>query len=156
MNKIKNLLPTILFISGMCMLVSTAGVQGAPLIQSATPSGTDQVIWDAIRQEIASRPEAFLFEAYDWELSQVTYSADQTQAVVWLDPLDPLTGMTIATEPMVAIAELSPTGLISESSSWQVIFQGDSEWNAKASTVGGLLPNELAISVEEAPGAPEA
>ncbi|MGA9396622.1 MAG: peptidoglycan DD-metalloendopeptidase family protein, partial [Anaerolineaceae bacterium] len=119
-------------------------------------SGTDQVIWDAIRQEIASRPEAFLFEAYDWELSQVTYSADQMQAVVWLDPLDPATGMTIATEPMVVIAELSPDGLSSESSSWQIVFQGDSDWNVKASTVGGLLPNELAISLEEAPGAPEA
>ncbi len=64
----------------------------------------------AIRQEVASRPEAFLFDAYDWELSQVSYSDDLSSAVVWLDPLDPVTGMTIATEPMTVIVTLSPGG----------------------------------------------
>jgi hypothetical protein len=155
LRRIRILLSTILIISGMCLLVSIAGAQGAPLAQSGTLSDIDQVIWDAIRQEVASRPEAFLFEAYDWEVSKVTFSADQSSAVVWLDPLDPITGMTIATEPMTVIVVLSPGGRVEESSDWQVVFQEDEQWKTAAPVVMDLLPEELAIAWNEALKAPD-
>ncbi len=89
-----------------------AEVAQAALPQSDGPTDIDQVIWNAIQQEIASRPEAFLFETFDWQLSQVSYSDDLSRAVVWLDPFDPVTGMTIATEPMAVIVTLSPGGSV--------------------------------------------
>jgi hypothetical protein len=159
LSKTKNILSAIFVISGMLILVSVGGVQSAPLTQIATPSGIDLIIWDAIRQEITSRPEAFLFEAYDWELSQVAYADERTSAVIWLDPLDPITGMTIATEPMTVIAMLSPGGSALSSSDWQVVFQEDAGWKTAAPVVMDLLPQELAIAWNaalESPEAPEA
>ncbi len=126
------------------------------MAESGINTVVDQAIWDAIQREVATQPEAFLFQAYDWELSNVTYSPDESRAVAWLDPLDPVTGMTIATEPMVVIAELSPNGFINDSSSWQVALQGDSNWNARAAKVVDLLPEEMANDLEDAPQAPEA
>ena len=131
------------------MLASREVAQAAlPLIVDA-PTDIDQVIWTAIRQEIASRPEAFLFETFDWELSQVSYSDDLSSAVVWLDPLDPVTGMTIATEPMAVIVTLSPGGSALLSSDWQVVFSEDDAWTTAAPKVMELLPQELAIEWNE-------
>jgi hypothetical protein len=150
------LLSTILIIFGLQFVASSQGVVGAPAIESEPLTDIDQAIWEAIRQEIASRPEAFLFEAYDWELSRVTYSEDLTRAVVWLDPLDPLTGLTIATEPMVVIAVLTPDTQVSLSSSWAVAFTQDAEWSSQAAQVNDLLPQELIIPLTDALEAPEA
>ena len=127
---------------------------GAPANESAPLTDIDQAIWGAVRREVASRPEAFLFEAYDWELSKVTYSEDLSRAVVWLDPLDPLTGLTIATEPMSVIVMLTPGGSVSESSDWQVVFQDDDGWKTVAPAVMELLPQELAAPWKEEPKCP--
>jgi hypothetical protein len=155
LRKSKFHLSAIFIIIGFLMLVSIGGVQGSVLNLDEPPSDTDQVIWDAIQKEVASRPEAFLFEAYDWELSQVTYSEDLSQAVAWLNPLDPITGMTIATEPMVVIVTLSPGGNTSLSSDWQVIFREDETWNTTAPEVMELLPQELATEWTNALEAPK-
>jgi murein DD-endopeptidase MepM/ murein hydrolase activator NlpD len=151
---------TILIISGIFLLISYGPAQGAPIPQGEKPTDIDQVIWTAIRQEIASRPEAFLFDAFDWELSQVTYSEDLSRAVAWLDPLDPVTGMTIATEPMAVLVTLSSGGSPALSTDWQVVFSDDETWKTTAPEVMALLPQELAsewnadIQNAKAPDAP--
>ena len=159
MQKALVILFIILIISGTLMLSSSGVAQGATAPQNDAPIDIDRVIWEAIQKEAASRPEAFLFEAYDWELSQVSYSEVLTSAVVWLDPLDPITGMTIATEPMAVIVTLSQGGSASLSSDWQVVFQEDEAWKATAPQVMELLPQELAVEWNEdyqAVNAPEA
>ena len=156
MRKIQILLTTVIIICGLLFVASSQGVVGAPTPESAPLTDSDQAIWEAIQQEAASRPEAFLFKAYDWELSRVTYSEDLTRAVVWLDPLDPLTGMTIATEPMVVIVALTPGSPAPLSLSWAVAFSQDAEWRDQAIQVGDLLPQELAIQVTDPLEAPEA
>lgn len=140
---------TLLLVSGICLLAPIAAVQAIPLTQSDSVPEIDRAIWEAIQQEIARRPEYFLFEVYDWELSQVTYSADQTRAVVWLDPIDPQTGMVIATEPMTVLVELTSPKLAGVSTSWRVAFQGDEGWNNQAEQVLDLLPEELAVRYQE-------
>jgi hypothetical protein len=142
-------------LSVFCILASISGVQGASLTQVGTIPEIDQVIWDAIRQEAASRPEDFLFNTYDWKLSEVTYSDDEMWGVAWLDPLDPLTGEILATEPLVVIAELTPGKPANESSSWIVTFKDDPDWDDQASHVADLLPEELkmpATDEQKAPG----
>jgi len=155
LRTIRILLLTILIISGLFILFSAPGALGITAAESTGTAEPDQAIWNAILREVESRPDAFLFQMYDWELSSVTFNSDQTHAVACLDPLDPVTGMTIATEPMVVIVERSPEDLITASTSWQVVFQGDSNWNSKAGEVVDLLPKELAPSLEEAPESPQ-
>jgi Peptidase family M23/Bacterial pre-peptidase C-terminal domain len=140
---------------GVLFVASSQAAIGAPPAKSTPFSSIDQAIWEAIRQEAASRPEAFLFEAYDWELSRVTYSEDRSHAVVWLDPLDPLTGMTIATEPMLVIVALDSAAPASLSSSWKVVFSGDAAWRGQAAQVSGLLPQEMTSSAVDTVEAPE-
>jgi hypothetical protein len=149
LRKTQVILLTILMISGVFMLASRGVAQAALAPQSDGPTDIDQVIWTAIRQEVASRPESFLFDAYDWELSQASYSDDLSSAVVWLDPLDPITGLTIATEPMTVIVMLSPGGSALLSSDWQVVFTEDDAWTTTAPKVMELLPQELAVAWNE-------
>ncbi len=148
-------LSTIFIFIGLLFVASSQGAVAAHTAQSAPLSPTDQVIWEAIRQEAASRPEAFLFEAYDWELSQVTYSKDLSHAVVWLDPLDPLTGMTIATEPMLVIVALIPDAPASLSSSWTVVFSQDATWDNQSAQVEDLLPQEMTYAGSNSVEAPD-
>jgi murein DD-endopeptidase MepM/ murein hydrolase activator NlpD len=119
------------------------------MAQAETPNTIEQVIWEAIQREVGLRPEAFLFNAYDWELSQVTFSEDQTSAVVWLDPLDQETGTMIASEPLSVIVFLAPGGDPMDSSDWQVVFQDDQAWKNAEPKMLDLLPKELTVHVTE-------
>ncbi|MBN2256308.1 MAG: M23 family metallopeptidase [Anaerolineaceae bacterium] len=160
MKKIPLVISAIMVVAGFFLCIPIANVQGMPLAQSGSPTEMDQVIWEAIQQEIASRPEAFLFNFYDWQLSQVTYSAEQTRAVAWLDPLDPETGSPLATEPMVAIAALMDGKPANDRNSWTIIFQDDDAWSSMSAELKELLPQELTFQVAatepKAPNAPQA
>ena len=156
MRSIKHLFTILFLIYGAFFLSFSSDALAVPTAESTSITKVDQAIWDAIQREVASRPEVFLFHAYDWELSSVTYSPDQSQAVVWLNPLDPDTGMIIATEPMVVIAELALSGSSSDSSNWQVVFRGDGGWAGKANNVSYMLPQELVIDQDKTLEAPQA
>ena len=141
----KNKIPLYIaaFLGGLCMLVSISGVQGASSTQVGSQTDVDQAIWEAIQQEATSRSETLQFNAYEWKLSGVTYTEDKMWGVAWLDPVDPLTGGILATEPMVVIAELTPGKPANESLNWSVTFKDDADWDSKALQVIDLLPEEL-------------
>jgi hypothetical protein len=145
LRTIRILLFTLILIGGLCIFAPLRNAQGSPVTQAGTPATIEQVIWEAVQNEITSRPESFLFEAYDWKLSRVTFSDDQKSAVVWLDPIDPTTGMTIASEPLTVIAKLSRGGNPMESSDWQIIFQEDKAWKNTEPKTLDLMPKELTV-----------
>lgn len=147
---------TLILVGGIILLSINPGVQGAPDLEYFKTSAVGQAIGDAIQEEIGKRADDILFQVYDWEISRITLASDQSRAIAWLDPLDRVTGMTIATEPLMVIAELTQPGLDTDSSSWQVVFNGDFKWDSSTSHLADMLPVEIQNSFASAVEAPDA
>jgi murein DD-endopeptidase MepM/ murein hydrolase activator NlpD len=130
------------------LLVSpVAGVAAPPPPTPIAPS-IDPVQRQAIEQAVskavqAEAPGRLYFMIYDVKVDRIELSADNSQGLAWLVPVDPRTGQAVPTEPAVAVVDLP-----SPQSAWQATLPTDSTYkSAVASLPKALLSRELQESV---------
>ena len=95
-------------------------------------------ILQAVKSGLASRPDTGL-DPDHFAISETFPSADQTEAVVWLAPLDEQTGELVATEPVVAVVRGLDPRNPEDSSRIEVTFQSENGWKAASKS----LPDSL-------------
>jgi hypothetical protein len=61
-----------------------------------------------------------IWSANQWSIDQISYNADQDQALVWLAVVDPETGLVMASEPLQVYAQKTLDG-----TSWEIILGDD-------------------------------
>jgi len=59
-----------------------------------------------------------IWSANQWSIDQITYNADQDQALVWLGAVDPETGLVMASEPLQVYAQKTLDG-----TSWEIVLE---------------------------------
>ena len=116
----------------LCALLLVITLIGVPLQDKADPSPNpteDQPVSDAGDPDLVPAVEAALSSAddiwavFDYQVDSIQIQDDGQMALVWLVPVDPETGETIAREPELALAKLDDDG------SWQVLLETDSKFS---------------------------
>lgn len=78
-----------------------------------------------------------IWSANQWSIDQITYNADQDQALVWLAVLDPETGMVMASEPLQVYAQKTLDG-----TSWEIVLE-DNPAFAKSLSLSDLAGSDV-------------
>ena len=110
------------------------------------PAGGTGGLAQAVQEALVTRTDVLALAISEVQVDRIALAQDSSQALVYLDAIDPETGEVIAREPGLAIARLTPSGMAKMStgetadrSDWQLTFQADPGW---AEQLAGL-PAEL-------------
>ena len=126
----------VLFALAMIASLAAPGSPGvlAAVVPTPQPLGSSQdgAIRQALAQAVQQHTDIPAFVVYDIQVSQIIYSREGDQALVWMAMVDKRTGKTQATEPGLALAYRS-------SSQWQFSFLSDPDWQSQLAA----LPPEL-------------
>lgn len=141
-NLIKLLLGYVCLI--LFIAVLTVGIaQAAP----PPPSGgtTDQQTGEfqkALQQAIEQSPQAktLAANAFEWKIDHVDVAGSNTEAVVWLAPVDVRSGEIIATELTPAVGKrVDAKGILTPTGTWNILLPGTDAWKEAIAS----LPEEL-------------
>jgi hypothetical protein len=78
-----------------------------------------------------------IWSANQWSIDQITYNADQDQALVWLGAVDPETGLVMASEPLQVYAQKTLDG-----TSWEIVLE-DNPAFAKSLSLSDLAGSDV-------------
>ena len=145
MKTIRSLLINFLII---VLLVSPVTTVAAPLPPTPIAPLIDPILRQTIKQAVAQAiqaeaPGRLYFMIYDVRVDRIDLTADKTQGLAWLVPVDPKTGQDVPTEPAIAVIDLP-----APQSAWQVTLPTNPAYKtAVANLPQSLLSRELQDSI---------
>lgn len=138
-------------------LITLLAIQPPSLPAQASPNPPPQAgevdsgLEQAVQQKFSSNQKNVQeLGAFTFKIDLVIPSRDSNWAILWLAPVDQISGEVIATEPRLAIARR----IDSVTDQWQVAIPSDSDWDSVVSQLpADLLPEQVEKGFEQpAPG----